>query len=155
MSRGRYYGFSLVEVLIAIGVIAFALPAIIALLASSHTRASEAVDRQGAISAIASAEAFLEADNFAAASQRIAAPGGLVNSDARLYITRDFTQVGWANDVEPMMRYYAVTLERNEQIAVPGTLVVTLRVEWPAPALESESSRAVVHVLRGHSVLMR
>ncbi len=151
----RVLGFSLVEVLIAIGVIALALPAIISLLGSTHVHSQDAIDRHSALSAVVSIEALIASNNLDRALAIVVSPGERAPEGSRLYVSRDLTRFGWADDVEPAIRYYAITLERNEQIEIAGAFVVTFRIEWPALALNSPNGSASTSEIRTSSVFIR
>ncbi len=151
--------FSLVEVVVAVGILAIAVTSLLALLTSIQRRTSEAAEHLDAIAAMETAAAVFKAEGSAVVSARAVAPGASSSAGERFYLTRDCSAWGWGNAVAAANRFYAVTIERLDDIsdanpnASHSIVAATLRVEWPAAALDD--SEAGVSVLRWNYVFPR
>ena len=130
-------GFSLVEVVIAIGICALAMTSVLALLGPVTTAIAAARDAHASARAIGAVQAGLQEMPFSTVS------GYLANGDL-LYASRGGERVGtyfssaW-NDLGSSQqsrdreKFFEITLIQNSTLSpAPGALVFTMRLRWPA-----------------------
>lgn len=147
----KRHGFSLVEVVIAIGVLATGLVAVLGLMAATTRMIGDAADRHGAERALADSVAELERLGFNAATGRLTSSDP-PNESEHFFESRDGRQMGWGAAVANTERFYAVAVYRLENVSPSASdatgrgVAVMLRVEWPANAAE-RSSAQLTHVL--------
>ncbi|MBA4136384.1 MAG: hypothetical protein C0518_03605 [Opitutus sp.] len=150
MTRCR--SFSLIEVVIAIGVVAMGVTVVLGLMAAAVKMVGEASDRHGAERALASGVAELERLGFSAATARLTAATAEPAEENRFFESHDGNRSGWGGAVAASARFYAVTVHRVENVspsagdATGRGVAVLLRVEWPAGAAE-RSAIQLTHVL--------
>lgn len=130
--------FSLAEVVIAIGVVAFALVGILGLFASLAHSSTEQADRQKAQTACAMAVAFVEGRGYAAAVPGMLVDPGQTSDEANtVYMSSDLRVIGQGADMPVEKRYYAVCVERNDELSPTDAagravfMAVRFRIEWP------------------------
>lgn len=158
--RKTLAAFSLVEVVVALGVIAMTMTALLGLLAVLQSQSNDSDERFRSLSAANAAAAFLRSAGFSETVSHVVSPGGTATTDQRIYLGRDLVKTGWEADVPTSERFYAVTIERITDISPAGSdfaagfIAVTLRVEWPAAALDG-SAPSNVSVLRANFVISR
>ncbi|MBI2510736.1 MAG: prepilin-type N-terminal cleavage/methylation domain-containing protein [Opitutae bacterium] len=146
-------GFSLIEVVIAIGVLAVGLTAVLGLMAGAAKMIAIANDRRDAERALADGIAELERLGFAAAAAKVTAERATSAEDARFYLSRDGTKTGWGSALAAQDRHYVVTVFRVENLSPPSAdatgagLAVQVRVEWPANVDAEHSMLQLSHVL--------
>lgn len=146
-------GFSLIEVVVAIGVLAVGLTSVLGLMASTVKAIAVANERAGAERALTDGVAELERLGFAAAAAKVTAPNAAPANEARFHVSRDGTRSGWGGTLGADDRYYVVTVFRVESLspsssdATGAGLAVQVRVEWPATSAAERSARQVSHVL--------
>jgi prepilin-type N-terminal cleavage/methylation domain-containing protein len=145
-------GFSLIEVVIAIGVIAVALTALLGLMAGMSKSMAESAEREGAERVIVGGIAELERLGAANALAKINADGALATGERVFYESRDARQAGWGTAVSITDRFYAFAAYRIENVSpasADGTgrgVALVVRVEWPANST-NRSSVQQTHVL--------
>jgi hypothetical protein len=136
-------GFSLVEVVIAVGICALAVTSVLALLGPVTTTIAAARDAHAAARVIGAVQAGLQDLPFATVSSYLA------NGDL-LYASRGGERVGiysssvW-NDLGPSQqgrdreKFFEITLIQNSALSpAPGALVFTMRLRWPAFAADGQ-----------------
>ena len=152
--------FTLIEVVLALGVLAGTVTALLGLLAVWQRQSTEAEERARAGEAATAAGVSIGRGDFDRVVSRIVAPGEAASEEQRLYLSRDLVRAGWSADMAREERFYAVSFERLTDISAPGGeagagyVAVTFRVEWPASLLDP-LARADVAVLRCNHVLLR
>jgi Tfp pilus assembly protein PilV len=136
-------GFSLVEVVIAIGICALAVTSVLALLGPVTTTIAAARDAHAAARVVCAVQAGLQDMPSSTVSSYLA------NGDL-LYASRGGDRVGtyfssvW-NDLGPSQqsrdreKFFEITLIQNSTLSpAPGALVFTMRLRWPAFAADGQ-----------------
>jgi type II secretory pathway component PulJ len=145
--------FSLMEVVIALGVLAIGITAVLGLMAATTKLLAESADQAGAERALAAAMGELERLGLAGAVPKLTAPGHEPAETARFYLSRDGARAGWGADVSASERFYQVSAFRIESVspaALDGTgqaIAVYLHAEWPLQAAERHTA-AQIHAVR-------
>lgn len=158
--RKTLAAFSLVEVVVALGMIAVTMTALLGLLSALQSQGNDSDERSRSLTAASAAAAFLRSAGFNETVSHAVSPGATASTGQRIYLGRDLVKTGWDADVPTSERFYAVTIERITDISPAGSdfaagfIAVTLRVEWPAAALDG-SSASNVSVLRSNFVISR
>ncbi|WP_324726059.1 prepilin-type N-terminal cleavage/methylation domain-containing protein [Actomonas aquatica] len=131
-SRPDSRGFSLVEIVVAIGIFVVGVLAMVALLSSTTNSAANTLDTNGAVRAGESAAVWARQLTWAEALQAL----GADPTDAAIYANRDGELSEW-DGVAEADAFYAVSLERNVDLSpstedeVAGFLAMRLTVSWP------------------------
>lgn len=126
--------FSLVEVLIAVGISAFVVTAVIALLASAARSNADSRERLVADGVAQRAIAEVERMGFAQVLSRLTALSQEATDEQRLFFDREGQLL---SDGESNDRFFSAHFRRIEPLSSPsrdalGTFVAfTVRVEWP------------------------
>lgn len=150
----RLSAFSLVEVVIAIGLLAVGVAGILGLMAASTKMIGEASDRHGAERALANGAAELQRLGFATASSRLTNDGAAASATNQFFESRDGTLSGWGSAVSTTDRFYAITIYRLAGVSPAGSdttgqgIAVLLRAEWPANSAEKSSIQSTYVILR-------
>ena len=161
-SSKRHAGFSLVEVVVAVGIFAVSIIAVIGLLAPTNKNIAavrDTDDTSRVVSAIQSKlqDKALETNGFTTVGGflQTSAPadpadGNEYTNALTLYASRDGTRVGLANGTNPngtaifsnaSQKYFEIVLIRNTALssnsgtnldANAGYLAFTMRIRWPA-----------------------
>lgn len=152
-------GFSLIEVIIAMGIFAVSVPLLLGLLAVLQDKSTDAVERADATSSLETAISFLQPLGANEINAKAVTPGASSTENQRVYVARNLVTVGWGAAIPVSERRYAITIEHLPDIWAGGAaltsnlVAVTLRVEWPASALDGDASEAV-SVLRSNHVFL-
>lgn len=150
----RTRAFSLVEVVIAIGLLATGVAAILGLMAASTKMIGDAGDRHGAYRALANGIAELDRQGLTAAVARLSPDASTPSSTNQYFESRDGTRSGWGAAVTTADRFYVCSAFRLADVSPSGTdstgqgVAVLVRVEWPANAAEKASIQTTHVVLR-------
>lgn len=135
--RGGRRGFSLVEVVVAVGVFVAGVVAAVALLTQTTRSASARLERVAALRVAQSVDVLLQTESWADVMNR-------VNTGTPIYADRGGVSIDLANDMAgqtPLAanaRFYALILERDETLspasndATAAYLSFRLIVRWPA-----------------------
>lgn len=105
MNAGRD-GFSLVEVVVAVGVFVAGVVAAVALLAQTTGSASERLERGAAERVVASTQALLETVSWEQVLARM-------DDEERWFANRDGTRIDLVEPVSAETRFFEITLERD------------------------------------------
>lgn len=147
-------GFSLIEVVLALGVLAVGLTAVLGLMAGAVKLTAAAAERHGAERALADGIAELERLGFVAAAAKVTPATAMPADEARFHVSRDGVRAGWGSALGLEDRFYVVTVYRVENLSPPSTdatgaaLAVQVRVEWPANTAAERSALQLSHALR-------
>lgn len=137
-SRAESPGFSLVEVVIAIGVFVAGVVGAIVLLSTTTDAAGSAMDANGAVRVAESSRTLVQELPWDTVIARFA------NDADLMFASRDGTAVGVVNPVAEADAFYAIRFRRLEQLspsgndAVAGYLAFAIEVEWPVRQLDGE-----------------
>jgi len=125
-------GFSLVEVVVAIGVFVVGVVGAIALLASTTDSASATLDANGALRVAESSEALLRTNEWDLVASY------LEESDSTpIYADKSGGRIGFIDVVELADAYYEIKLRRISDLSpvtadtTAGFLAFEVRVSWP------------------------
>lgn len=130
MNKDR--GFSLVEVVVAIGVFVVGVVGAIALLSSTTNSASSTLDANGALRVAESSEALLRANSWDFVLNYL----GETDS-ASIYADKSGSRIGFTDTVELADAYYEIDLRRMSDLSpitedtTAGFLAFEVRVSWP------------------------
>ena len=128
----RRDGFSLVEVVVAVGVFVAGVVGAIALLSSTTNSASATLDANGAVRIAESASALLGESDWEDVLGYLSE-----NSPSPIYATKGGDRIGLYDTVGLGDAYYQIELHRLIDIspdandATAGYLAFELRVNWP------------------------
>jgi type II secretory pathway pseudopilin PulG len=155
--------FSLIEVVIAVGIFAIAIVSIVGLLVPIRNSVSDVRDTDDAARVAAVIQAQLQEIGFQALARTGATPVGLnyLNTmpAAGLFASRDGTKVGlgddtakWGNPVSDEEKFFKVELIRNTTLSPDtnandtdaGYLAFTIKLTWPAFASNPPGGPSVV-----------
>ena len=158
MIMRRVAGFSLVEVVIAIGIVAFALTAILGLFAAITRSAIESNELQRTRSVAGISASIIEdADYDSVVNQMLVDTDATASVANMIFVSVDLRNFGRGENVSKDKRFYAVTIERNAAISPIGETVtyaaITFRIEWPWS--ESNGQEIGANVRRLNYVLLR
>jgi uncharacterized protein (TIGR02598 family) len=156
-------GFSLVEVVVAIGIFALAIVGVIGLLAPTSKNVNEVVDGDAAtrvISAIQSAlqeSASNSSGGFTALGSALQTPAANVSPTYDYYATKDGHVVGKAQaftdaSLTDADKFFEFALLRNTTLSGPdnsgdaaaGYLAFTISIRWPAYVMTASGTAAPV-----------
>jgi len=150
----RFSAFSLVEVVIAIGLLATGVGGILGLMAASSKMIGDASDRHGAERALVNGAAELERLGFAIARTRLTDDGVATSETNQYFESRDGTRSGWGSELSTTDRFYSVSFYRLAGVSPAGAdstgqgLAVLIRAEWPANGTEKSSIQSSHVILR-------
>lgn len=131
-------GFSLVEVIVAVGIFALAIVGVIGLLVPTSKNITEVADSDSAARVISAIQSGLQKAGFVAIKGYLDAPNP---ADATFYASKDGSKIGtttsasWTSDAE---KFFKFTLVRNESLSKAdaddsaGFLAFTIVLRWPA-----------------------
>jgi type II secretory pathway pseudopilin PulG len=147
----RAAAFSLVEVVVAIGIFAIAIVSVIGLLVPIRNSVAEVASSDDASRLAAVIQSQVQALGFSALARTDATPAGqdFLNSPPAdgIYASRDGTKVGrgndttkWGSPVSNAEKYFKVELIRNTTLSPDtaandtsaGSLAFTIKLTWPA-----------------------
>jgi type II secretory pathway pseudopilin PulG len=152
-SRLRRRAFSLVEVVVAIGIFALALASVVGLVAAVTKRVNEVSESDDASRLLVNLQAKLQAVSFTAIRAYInLAPISNIPADDRIYASRDGSLLGRGDQTavwnvngtagiqaeEDALKYFLVEMRPNDALSPPGNdatagyLAFTVRLIYPA-----------------------
>jgi len=130
-------GFSLIEVVIAIGICAVTVVSVVALYGPTQQAVSDARQAQDAAQVIGAVQTELQHLPFATVSSYLA--GGDVlyanptGSRIGPYLAPVWSDLGASQRERDREKFFEIALIRNEAFGpVAGALIFTLRLRWPA-----------------------
>lgn len=158
--------FSLVEVVIAVGIFAIAIISIIGLLVPINSSVADVRDNDDASRVAGVIQSQVQALGFSALARADATPPGqnFLNSApaSGIYASRDGSRVGLGNDtalwgapVSNQEKFFKVEFIRNTALSPntsandsnSGFLAFTIKLSWPAFAGENEISPSAQNVM--------
>lgn len=148
-------GFSLVEVVVAVGVFVAGVVAAVALLSQTAGSASERLEAAAAERVLESSKALLSTEAWSQVLSR-------VSSAETWHADRGGERIDIVDTIIPAERFYAVRLRRDEALSPMGSAVASasaalwIEVRWP---MQDGGGNAVPpenqDVLRSRWVLLR
>ncbi|XHR29708.1 MAG: hypothetical protein ACFUZC_03940 [Chthoniobacteraceae bacterium] len=144
MNTKRSAAFSLIEVSLALGIVAFCIPSIVGLLSvgmSNNQISSEQIVGTGILTAVSSDLRATPAASASSQQFNIAIPASTEEQKETIYLTQEGKIVATALDA-----YFLVTvtfLSSNNVVGDNSTLA-NVKVSWPAKA--SASARGAVEM---------
>lgn len=130
-------GFSLVELVVALGICAIGLVALVGLLATAARQAGAAAESATAQRVFAAVQAEVARGGVDAVLAALANAGDPVDESEGVFANRAGTVIGDAARIPAEDRFFAILLERNPDLsppasdAVSGYLAFQVRIEWP------------------------
>lgn len=129
----RVKGFSLIEVVVAVGIFAIAIVSVIGLLGPINKSVAEVRDFDDASRVVSAIQSKLQTAGFTAVKT-------IMDGGTKVYASRDGNQVatasGWIGSNAD--KFFVVTLVRNEDLSKAtnddsaGYLAFTIKLRWPA-----------------------
>ncbi|GAB5560963.1 MAG: hypothetical protein SynsKO_26100 [Synoicihabitans sp.] len=123
-------GFSLIEVVVAIGVFVAGVVAAVALLSQTSESAGQRLSAATANRVAASSKALIRHFTWAEATS-------MLTADAPVWATRDGSRIGWVDTVATNEAFYEIRLRRDVELS-PGDadasaafLAFQIEVRWP------------------------
>lgn len=157
-SSGRSHGFSLVEVVVAVGIFAVAIVGVIGLLAPTTQSISNVSDSDSASRVISAIQSGLQSGGYSSVKAALLAP------NTQFYATKDGSKVGVSTDTTKWVagqnqeKFFEFKLVRNGDTPAVGNglspaanddtagfLAFTIVLKWPAfaPTADGVTGTAV------------
>lgn len=149
--RNNGAGFSLVEVVVAVGIFAVAVISVVGLLVPINNSVADLRDNEDASRLALVVQAQVQQLGFSALARSDATPAGLnylnTNPAAGIFASRDGSKMGlgnntsiWGNPVSNKQKFFKVELSRNTTLSpdtsandsTAGFLALTIKISWPA-----------------------
>jgi uncharacterized protein (TIGR02598 family) len=129
--------FSLVEVVVAVGIFALAIVGVIGLLSPTNKAVADVADGDSASRAISAIQSGLQAVGFDQVSQALLDPSAA--PEYRFFASRSGDKVGLDGDVPNTEKFFEFALIRNTTLSpslasdsTSGYLAFTISLRWPA-----------------------
>lgn len=150
--------FSLVEIVVAVGVVGFAMVAVVGLFAALARLAAANAEDQKVAAVFGACCALIDSRPYSSVVPgMLLAPGERGAAAQTIFLSADLRAVGFEAEVPEERRYYAVTLERNDDVS--GDFVyyapLSIKIEWPWSAIGPASSEGAANVRRHNYLLLR